>query len=64
MNFDADKINEGGIDLLLISNLINISARNSEPFEIIKSYFGTGTKGMMECSKELIDMGYSSHAQL
>ena len=60
--FDDD-ITEGGIGLLLIANLAAISA-NCEPFEIIEQYLGTGTNGMMECSKELIAKGYATYAKL
>ena len=63
MNFDDNKINEGGIGLLLIENLISISNK-SESFYIINSYLGTGTKGMMECSKELTAKGYAPYAKL
>ena len=59
--FDDYKITQGGIGLLMIENLIDISA-NSKPFQIIKSYLGTGTKGMMECRKELLSREYVNYA--
>ena len=62
--FDHDKITQGGIGLLLIENLKVISNYKSPPFEIIAKYIGSGTKGMMECSKELIAMGYENYAKL
>ena len=61
---DPDKITEGGIGLLLIENLVVMSTDNNEPFKIINKYLGTGTKGMMECSKELKAKGYSNYAKL
>ena len=62
-NISDDVITDGGIGLLLISNLNNISSQ-SKPFAIIKQYLGTGTKGMMECSKELTAKGYAPYAKL
>ena len=62
--FDTNKILVGGIGLLLIENLTNISNYKSEPFEIIEKYFNTCTKGMMECSKELKARGYENYAKL
>ena len=70
IKFDTTDIDEGGIGLLLIENLVKIhngyvSGSNlSKPFAIIEKYFGTGTKGMMECSKELIANGCPNHAKL
>ena len=61
--FDADPITQGGIGLLMIANLYEISY-NTEPFKIIQSYLGTGTKGMMECSKELKAKGWAEYAKL
>ena len=61
--FDAENITQGGIGLLLIEHMSGIST-NTEPFKIIRSYIGQGTKGMMECSKELISKGYANYAQL
>ena len=61
--FDCKPIKEGGIGLLLIENLTNFSDF-SDPFNIISKYLGTGTKGMMECRKELIFSGYSDYAKL
>ena len=61
--FDDMRIKEGGIGLLLIENLEWIT-RSNEPFKIISKYFGTGTKGMMACSKELISRGYTNYAKL
>ena len=61
--FDDDKIKEGGIGLLLIKDLTEISDTNI-PFQIIQGYVGTGTKGMMECRKELIEQGYHAYAKL
>ena len=62
-SFRAHKISMGGIGLLLIDNLELISA-SSIAFGIIRTYLGTGTKGMMECRKELISKGYDNHAKL
>ena len=64
MVFDDNKIIEGGIGLLLIKNLTWISSEYSEPLSTIKSYLGSGTKGMMACSKELISKGYDNYAKL
>ena len=61
--FNSSCITHGGIGLLLIENLARISA-GAEPFKIIKRYIGTGTKGMMECSKELKAKGYDEYAKL
>ena len=61
--FGELEIKEGGIGLLLINNVTNIS-RSTKPFRIIKKYLGTGTKGMMECRAELIKEGYEQHAKL
>ena len=61
--FDADQVTQGGIGFLLIDNLTDISDFMI-PFKIIKSYLGTGTKGMMVCRAELIDNGYSEYAKL
>ena len=47
----------------MIANLTKIS-KHTEPFKIISKYLGTGTKGMMECSKELISSGYNQYAKL
>ena len=63
LKFDSEYIKIGGIGLLLIANLTKISIYNP-PFEIIALYLGTGTKGMMECSKELIAKGYAPYAKL
>ena len=63
VSFHCAETKEGGIGLLLIENLSNISDR-TKPFEIIKSYLGTGTKGMMECRSELISSGYADYAKL
>ena len=61
-------IKQGGIGLLLIDGLteFNFAAdqRISKPFKIIQKYLGKGTKGMMECSKELISNGYALYAKL
>ena len=57
------KITEGGIGLLLIANMEHITSKH-EPFKIINSYLGKGTKGMMECSKELISRGFPEYAKL
>ena len=63
IEFGENRITDGGIGLLLIENLIDISS-NIPPFEIIKRYLGSGTKGMMACRKELIKAGYTNHAKL
>ena len=63
ISFDAKKITEGGIGLLLIDHLTDISD-DSKPFKIIKKYLGSGTKGMMDCSKELTAKGYAPYAKL
>ena len=63
IEFDANKITEGGIGLLLIENLIWISS-NSSPFAIIEKYIGNGTKGMMACRAELISKGWADNAKL
>ena len=63
MYFDCENITEGGIGLLLIENLADISD-HMIPFNIIRGYFGTGTKGMMECSKELKEKGFEQYAKL
>ena len=63
MYFDAHNIIHGGIGLLMIENLTDISSDN-EQFKIIKSYLGKGTKGMMECRAELIAKGYNQYAKL
>ena len=61
--FDDGLITEGGIGLLLIDDLDNFSCYH-EPFAIIEKYLSTGTKGMMECRKELIKKGYAPYAKL
>ena len=61
--FDDNKITHGGIGLLLIDNLVQISS-NAIPFTIISKYLGGGTKSMMACRAELIEKGYSNHAKL
>ena len=61
--FDDSNITEGGIGILLIANLSGFS-NNDEQFRIITKYLGTGTKGMMECRKELIARGYANYAKL
>ena len=61
--FDQVIITQGGIGLLLIENLDEFS-HTSMPFSIIKSYLGTGTKGMMECRAKLIEEGYANYAKL
>ena len=63
IQFENYKVKVGGIGLLLINDLNYISGIYT-PFEIIKSYLGTGTKGMMECSKELKAKGYEEYAKL
>ena len=66
--FDYLLITQGGISLLLISNLTDISFDLTyllqEPFQIIKKYLGSGTKGMMACRAELIKKGYDEYAKL
>ena len=62
-NIFDERVIYGGIGLLLIENLTDLTDETL-PFRIIKSYLGTGTKGMMECSKELISTGYTNHAKL
>ena len=61
--FDQNKIIEGGIGLLLISDLRFITS-DTEQFKIIGKYLGGGAKGMMECSKVLTSMGYGNYAKL
>ena len=61
--FDVDKIIEGGIGLLLIDNLNEIST-DTESFHIISKYLGTGTKGLLKCQNELIKNGFINHAKL
>ena len=63
-DFDNDLILNGGIGLLLIDGLTDITKYKSPQFQIISKYLGTGTKGMMECSKELIANGYCDYAKL
>ena len=63
MFFDDCTITQGGIGLLLIENLTNISS-DGEPFKIIYKYLGQGTKGMMACRAELISRGYDDYAKL
>ena len=63
IEFDPKKITEGGIGLLMIGGMSYISS-DTPPFEIIKSYLGTGTKGMMECSKELMSKGHTKYTKL
>ena len=63
LEFDCYNITQGGIGLLLIANLVNMS-NSTTPFAIINSYLSKGTKGMMECSKELISKGYKQYAKL
>ena len=63
MTFDSENITEGGIGLLMINNLTEITD-DAIQFHIIKQYLGSGTKGMMECSKELTAKGYSPYAKL
>ena len=61
--FNSKLITQGGIGLLLIAELDSISTGRM-PFRIIKSYLGTGTKGMMACRDELIKEGYGNYAKL
>ena len=63
IHFHCDEIKEGGIGLLLIDNLYEIS-NYLAPFAIISSYLGSGTKGIMACRNELIENGYENHAKL
>ena len=63
IKFDDHKIIEGGIGLLMIGDLTQISS-DTDPFIIIEKYLGKGTKGMMECSKELKARGYEQYAKL
>ena len=63
IRFYTHQITQGGIGLLLIDDLTNISP-DTEPFRIINSYLGTGTKGMMACSKILVAEGYEEYAKL
>ena len=63
ISFGESIIKEGGIGLLLINDLCRIS-NSSYPFKIISKYLGQGTKGMMECSKELTAKGYERYAKL
>ena len=61
--FKDYQILQGGIGLLLIDDVIDI-ASTIKPFKIIKSYLGTGNKGMMACRNELIEKGYADYAKL
>ena len=61
--FDSEKIKVGGIGLLLIDQVIDISS-SSTPFVIIHKHLGSGTKGMMACRAELISCGYEEYAKL
>ena len=63
LHFEYADVKEGGIGILLISNLQFIT-NTYAPFEIIANYLDTGTKGMMTCSKELIAKGYANYAKL
>ena len=63
ISFETGKIKVGGIGLLLINNLTWISS-SVRPFNLIKQYLGTGTKGMMKCRAELIAKGYADYAKL
>ena len=73
--FDSRKIKQGGIGLLLIENLTTLSYPHSRessanslslsiPFQIIASYLGKGTDGMIACRAELIANGYEAYAKL
>ena len=61
--FTSSIIKEGGIGLLLIENLANITSY-AAPFKIIEKYLGTGTKGMLACRDELIANGFEEYAKL
>ena len=63
IKFNPYDIKYGGIGLLLIDNL-RYMPNNSSQFNIIAKYLGEGTKGMMECSKELKAKGYDNYAKL
>ena len=65
--FNHEPITEGGIGLILIDRLQDlpyIYGLSHNPFSIINSYLGSGTKGMMACRKELIENGYEQYAKL
>ena len=64
ITFAPNEITQGGIGLLLISDLTSINSGHHEPFEIIKNYLGSGTKGMMMCRTELISSGFANYAKL
>ena len=66
IEFKGTQIEVGGIGLLLIKNLtcLKWNMYEIEPITIIGSYLGQGTKGMMECSKELTAKGYEEYAKL
>ena len=65
ISLNTDKITEGGIGVLLINNLEKIgNYSNRRAFKIIEQYIGYGTKGMMECRKELTAKGYAVYAKL
>ena len=63
IQFSDNRITQGGIGLLLIDNLTEITDKTL-PFEIISKYIGTGAKGILRCQNELIEMGYPNNAKL
>jgi hypothetical protein len=60
---DNSPINTGGIGLVLIEGLTNVTSR-LPAFKIIKKYLGQGKPGLLRCQEELIDAGYEEFAKL
>lgn len=67
MFFNFNKVNVGGIGLILIKGLKYIHQSNDgeliEPFKIIEKYLGKPDE-IFECQMELIEAGYKAYAQL
>ena len=56
-------LSEGGLGLLLISDISHIFA-NIEPLKIINKYTGQGKPGILQCQRDLIDAGFEEYAEL
>ncbi len=63
LNFTANGIEHGGIGLILVEGLTEISA-DQPAFEIINKYLGQGKRGVLLCQEALHEAGYGEFARL
>lgn len=73
IDLSGNSIREGGIGLILVNGLKTIAYDNNEEkwnpnftsaLNIIRKYLGQGSKVMLKCQQELMDIGLEAFAKL